>query len=176
MLLQGTDVQRFWGQSWAVGIRCSSGAAMSLELTTPSPWVREEKEWGNYFLLEKIDESKSTTWKQYAGSNRLSFHCHRGFFLQVPAIYGVDTRMLTKIIRDKVWSSSLAELVPLLTSPSAWRTHWRAQEETWPAPSSHFCVTVLHPSDVVFRTEALMTMQLGAPEIHLPGQDLLSAY
>lgn len=24
------------------------------------------------------------------------------FFLQVPAIYGVDTRMLTKIIRDKV--------------------------------------------------------------------------
>lgn len=38
------------------------------------------------------------------------------FFFQVPAIYGVDTRMLTKIIRDKVWSSSLAESMSLLIS------------------------------------------------------------
>lgn len=90
--------------------------------------------WENYLLLEKMDEAKGTTWKQYAGSNRLSCHCHRVFSLQVPAIYGVDTRMLTKIIRDKVWPSSLAECVPLLISPRAWRTHWSAEEESWPPP------------------------------------------
>lgn len=115
--------------------------------------------WENYLLLEKIDEAKSTTWKQYAGSNRLSCHCHRVFSLQVPAIYGVDTRMLTKIIRDKVWSSSLAECVPLLISPRAWRTHWSAEEESWSAPSCHFYVTVLHSSGVVPRTESWVPLR-----------------
>lgn len=96
-----------------------SRAAIFLELTTQSPWVRAKKEWGSYLLLKKIDEAKRTSWKQYAGSNLLSFHCHCDFFLQVPAIYGVDTRMLTKIIRDKVWSSSLAEsMSPLISLQS----------------------------------------------------------
>lgn len=38
-----------------------SRAAIFLELTTQSPWVRAKKEWGSYLLLKKIDEAKRTS-------------------------------------------------------------------------------------------------------------------
>lgn len=165
----------FWGQSWAVGGWVLSRAAISLELTALSHWVRERKDWGNYLPLKKIDEAKCATRKQYAGSNLSPFTATVIFFLQVPAIYGVDTRMLTKIIRDKVRSSSLAESLSLLILPQCMKDSLKyAKEKTWPAPSTQFYAPFLYSSDVVSRTEYLTTMfAVGWTWDQLPWQEFI---
>lgn len=168
----------FWGQSWAVGGWVLSRAAISLELTALSPWVRERKDWGNYLPLKKIDEAKCATRKQYAGSNLSPLTATVIFFLQVPAIYGVDTRMLTKIIRDKVRSSSLAESLSLLILPRCMKDSLiRKGEKPGQLPllspmSLSFTLRMWSPGLNIW----LPCLQLGGPEINFPGRNLLSAY